>query len=168
MTPGESLIAAIGRSSGGTNEVLANASRLCIVDETLARRFFGGTNAVGRHIGYEDHYSAETAMEIAGVVKAIHHAGVKREDNEGAYYVPSWSNGAEVRSLEVRVAGDPAPVIAAIRRVVRDLDPNVPVLRARMLEEYVTTTCGASAWWRCSPASSGRWRSVSPRSACTG
>jgi predicted permease len=138
VTPGESLIAAIGRlGSGSSGEAPANASRLCIIDEALARRFFAGANPVGRHIGYEDRYSAETAMEIAGVVKAVHHAGVKREDNEGAYYVPSWSNGAEVRSLDVRVAGDPAPVIAAIRRVVRELDPNVPVLRARLLEEYV-------------------------------
>jgi ABC-type antimicrobial peptide transport system permease subunit len=30
-----------------------------------------------------------------------------------------------------------APVIAAIRRELRDMDPSVPVLRVRMMEEYV-------------------------------
>ena len=141
VTPGESLIAAIGRNSGGSSgESPANASRRCIVDETMARRFFGGTNPVGRHLSFEDRYNAETAMEIVGVVKAMHYGSVKTDDGSGAFYVPSWSNGAEVRSLEVRVAGDPAPAIVAIRRVVRELDPNVPILRTRMLEEYVDET----------------------------
>jgi hypothetical protein len=138
VTPGESLIGSIGRFSGGSSgEPSANASRLCIIDETLARRFFGGVSAVGRHISYEDRYSAENALEIVGVVKAVHHGSVRRGDPEGTFYIPSWSNGAEVRSLEVRVAGDPAPAIAAIRRVVRELDTDVPVLRTRMLGEYV-------------------------------
>jgi predicted permease len=138
VTPGESLIAAIGRlGSGSSGEAPANASRLCIIDEALARHFFGGATAVGRHISYDDRYSAERALEIVGVVKRVHHGSVKREDSEGMVYVPSWSNGAGVRTLEVRVAGDPAPALAAIRRVVRELDADVPVLRMRMLEEYV-------------------------------
>jgi len=138
VTPGETLTAGIGRSGGSsTNETPANASRRCIIDQALARRFFGGANAVGRHISYEDRYSAESAMEIVGVVKGVHHGSVKRADSEGMFYVPSWSNGAGVRTLEVRVAGDPAPAMAALRRVVREIDPDVPVLRTGMLAEYV-------------------------------
>lgn len=137
VTPGDSPMSAFGRNSSSSGEPSANASRLCIIDEGLAHRIFGGTNAIGRHISYSDRYSAEKALEIIGVVKAIHHAGVRSEDREGTFYVPSWSNGAEVRSLEVRVSKSPEPVSAAIRRVVRELDPNVPVLRMRTLEGYV-------------------------------
>ena len=137
VTPGESLMAAIGRSSGGSGETPANASRVCIIDESLARHLFAGANPVGRHLSYSDSYTAENALEIVGVVKDAHYGSVRDSDREGIIYETSWSNGAEVRWLEVRLAGSAAPVIAAIRRELRDMDPNVPVLRVRMMEEYL-------------------------------
>jgi predicted permease len=137
VTPGESLMAAIGRSSGGTNETPANASRVCVIDESLARHLFAGANPVGRHLSYEDSYTAENALEIVGVVKDAHYYSVRDADREGMIYETSWSNGAEVRWLEMRFAGNAAPVIAGIRRELRDMDPNVPVMRVRMMEEYL-------------------------------
>jgi hypothetical protein len=130
-------MAAIGRSSGSTSDTAATASRVCIIDEALARRYFGSTNPVGRHLSRSSRYSAEHAMEIIGVVKDAHHASVKRADSYGMLYQTSWSNGPEVRWLEVRAAQETAAVIAAIRRELRSLDPNVPVLRVDTLEEYV-------------------------------
>ena len=136
-TPGEGLLAAIGRSSGGANEAPANASRVCIVDESLARLVFGGANPLGRHLSYEDRYTAEKALEIVGVVKDAHYYSVRDSDQNGMIYEPSWSNGAEVRWLVVRFAGSEAPVISGIRRELRDMDPNVPVLHVRTMDEYL-------------------------------
>jgi len=139
VTPGDSLIAAIGRSSGGTNEAPANASRVCIVDESLARFVFGGANPLGRHLSYEDRYTAEKALEIVGVVKDAHYSSIRESDQRGMIYEPSWSSGAEVRWLVVRFGGSEAPVISGIRRELRDMDPNVPVLRVQMMEEYINS-----------------------------
>ena len=136
-TPGEGLLAAIGRSSGGANEAPANASRVCIVDESLAHLVFGGANPLGRHLSYEDRYTAEKALEIVGVVKDAHYYSVRDSDQNGMIYEPSWSNGAEVRWLVVRFAGSEAPVISGIRRELRDMDPNVPVLHVRTMDEYL-------------------------------
>ena len=137
VTPAESLLSAIGRSSGGTNESPANASRVCIIDETLARHLFAGANPLGRHLSYEDRYTAENALEIVGVVKDAHYFSVKDADEEGMIYETSWSNGPGARWLEVRFAGSAAPVITGIQHVLRDIDPNVPVLRVRMMDEYL-------------------------------
>jgi ABC-type antimicrobial peptide transport system permease subunit len=104
---------------------------------------FGGANPVGRHLSYEDTYSAENALEIVGVVKDAHYYSVRESDREGMIYETSWSNGAEVRWLEVRFRGSAAPVIAGIRRELRDMDPNVPVLRVRMIEEYLNNALGS-------------------------
>jgi ABC-type antimicrobial peptide transport system permease subunit len=142
VTPGESLIGAIGRSSGGTNEAPANASRVCIIDETMARHLYGGANPVGRHLSYEDVYTAEKALEIVGVVKDAHYYSFRESDSEGMIYETSWSNGAEVRWLEVGFRGSPAPVVAAIHRELRDMDPNVPIMRVRMIEEYLNDALG--------------------------
>ena len=137
VTPGESLMGAIGRSSGGSGETPVNASRVCVIDESLARHLFAGANPVGRHLSYEDTYDPERSLEIVGVVKDAHYGSVRDSDREGIIYETSWSNGAEVRWLEVRFAGSAAPVIAGIRRGLRDMDPNVPVMRVRMMEEYL-------------------------------
>jgi ABC-type antimicrobial peptide transport system permease subunit len=42
-----------------------------------------------------------------------------------------------VRWLEVRFPGNAAPVIAGVRRELREMDPNVPVLRVRTIDEYL-------------------------------
>jgi hypothetical protein len=115
----------------------ANASRVCIVNESLARRLFGGANPVGLHLSFDDTFSAGTAIEIVGVVKDVHHGAVRQADDIGIIYVPSWSNGAEARWLAVRIQGRAAPVIAEIRRELRDMDSNVPLLGSASLEDNV-------------------------------
>jgi predicted permease len=127
-----------GRSSGGGK--WTDASRVCILDETLARRQFGTANVVGRHFCYHANgCSGEPGIEIVGVVKAAHYGDIIASDQMGLLYEPSWSNGAEERWLLVRFAGSAAPAIAAIRRVLQDQDPNVPILHVRMMQEYVNT-----------------------------
>ena len=91
---------------------------------------------MGRHLSYRDRYSAAGALEIVGVVKDAHYMQIKATDREGTFYIPSWSNGAEARFLELRTtAGDAGAVTAALRREVRAIDPNVPVLRTGTLED---------------------------------
>jgi predicted permease len=137
VTPGESLIAAIGRSSGGSNETPAGASRVCIIDESLARHLFAGANPVGSRLSFEDVYTVEKSLEIVGVVKDAHYGSIRNPDRVGTIYQPSWSNGAEVRWLVVRFAGSAVPVIAGIHRELREMDPNIPVLRVRTMDEYL-------------------------------
>jgi len=141
VTPGESLIAAIGRAvGGGSNEEPANASHICIIDEPMARHFFAGASPIGRHLSYQDRYTPENALEIVGVVKNAHYGGVRRPDTEGTMYVPSWTDGAEARWLVLRVAGGAPPPIEAIRRELRGMDPNVPIMRVRTLEQDVNAS----------------------------
>jgi hypothetical protein len=130
-------MAAIGRASGGSSEEPANASHICIIDEAMARHFFAGASPIGRHLSYMDRYTPRNALEIVGVVENAHYGGVRHADDIGTVYVPSWSDGAESRWLVVRVAGGTAVPIEAIRRELRGMDPNVPIMRVRTLEQDV-------------------------------
>ena len=117
-----------------------DAARVCILDSSLARQQFGTVNVVGRRFCLPGHdCSAGQDMEVLGVVKDIHHSYITGPDREGTLYEPSWSNGAEARALTVRFTGSAAPVIAAIRRALQEQDPNVPIMRARLMEEYINT-----------------------------
>jgi predicted permease len=140
VTPGESLMAAIGRASGGSSEEPANASHICIIDEAMARHFFAGASPIGRHLSYMDSYTPRNALEIVGVVRNAHYGGVRHSDDTGTMYVPSWSDGAEARWLVLRTAGGAPAPIAAIRRELRGMDPNVPVMRVRTLEQDVNAS----------------------------
>ena len=115
-----------------------DASRVCILDRSLARQVFGTVNAVGRRFCYPgDDCSAGKGMEVIGVVKDVHYSAITGADPEGTLYEPSWSNGADARSLVVRFDGSAAPVIATIRRALQDQDPNVPIMQIRLMEEYI-------------------------------
>jgi hypothetical protein len=115
-------------------------SRVCILDQSLARQQFGTINAVGRRFCYiGSDCSDETGIEVIGVVKDVHYVEITKPDRYATLYVPAWSNGADARSLAVRFAGSAAPVIASVRRALQDQDPNVPLLRVRLMEEYINS-----------------------------
>ena len=115
-------------------------SRVCIMDRSLARKQFGTVNAVGRRFCYPGQdCSAGKGIEVIGVVKEVHHSGITESDPDATIYEPSWSNGAEARSLAVRFDGSAAPVIARIRRALQDQDPNVPLMRVRLMKDYINS-----------------------------
>jgi predicted permease len=97
--------------------------RVAIVDETLARRFWQDGNAMGKRIrlGWQEQW-----MTIVGVV-----AGVKTmslgETVEPHLYYPHTLEPSRSMYLAVRTVGKPTAVTGAIRSVVRDLDPGLPV-----------------------------------------
>jgi predicted permease len=115
-----------------------DASRVCIMDQSLARQQFGTVDAVGRRLCYPGaDCSGDKGVEVIGVVKDVHYGEITRRDPLGTLYEPSWSNGADGRWLVVRFAGSAAPVLEGIRRTLQDQDPTVPLLHVRMMEEYI-------------------------------
>ena len=136
VTPSEDPMVPLGRSSGSGGHL--NEPPVLIIDESLARRVFGTANPVGRNLCYSSGgRPCDHGSEIVGVVKNVHYEAITHADTIGTLYEPSWSNGAQVRWLVVRFAGSSAPVIAGIRRALQDQDPNVPLLRVRMMEEHI-------------------------------
>jgi predicted permease len=137
VTPGDHAM--LTRSGGGAGK-WADAARVCIVDEALARRLFGTSNPVRRRLCYPgSDCSGEHGVEVIGMVKDVRYGQLNQPDPTGTLYEPGWSNGPGSRWLEVRFAGGSASVIAGVRRALQDSDPNVPLLRVRMMEEFVNS-----------------------------
>ena len=136
VTSSEGL--ALSRSGGGGRWV--DTSRVCIMDESLARKQFGTANAVGRHFCQLDKGCSSTQeIEVVGVVKDVHYGSITQADVAGTLYEPCWSSGAEQRWLEVRYVGSAAAAIAGVRHALQEQDPNVPLPRVRTMEEYVNS-----------------------------
>jgi predicted permease len=104
--------------------------RTAIVNESFARKYFPDGQAIGKHIGMGKDPGTPTPIEIVGIANAL--INDVREE-EALYYVflPSGGGGG---SWLVRTRQDPAAMFAAIRAVVREIDPNLPVYATRTIE----------------------------------
>jgi predicted permease len=117
----------------------ASGLPVLIVNEAMARRFFGGTRAaVGRRIQTGDANPESPWETIVGVVGNVKYQGLAEAD-EPTIYVPYHADGWNpwfVRSmfLVARTSGEPESLVSPIRRAVWSLDRDIPVSQVRTLE----------------------------------
>jgi predicted permease len=130
-TLGVPLIA--GREIG--TEDLTSARNVAVVNEAFMRRWFDGENPVGRRFGMGGK-SADLNIEIVGVAKDIKYRDVQEIPGPTAYY-PYAQGMTQDMTLHVRMAGPLTSVVADVRRVIRQLDPLVPVYDVKPLETQI-------------------------------
>jgi predicted permease len=108
------------------------APKVAIINETLARSFWGIENPIGRRIGVE----SQPELEIIGVIKDTKYRYLKEQIPRTVYLPFSQvETRADERVLHVRTAGEPKDLIAAIRHEVRTLDKDLPVYKVRTFTE---------------------------------
>ena len=110
--------------------------RVIIITESLAKRFFEGRSPIGMHICMDEKYDAARAYEIVGVVREAYYFGL-REAPEGMIYQPVWRAGAGSREVTIRTGREAPGIVAAVRREVTALDPAIPVLNSRTIEQQI-------------------------------
>jgi predicted permease len=105
-----------------------------VINASLARRLFGSRPAVGERLRfYEGPDSAWTIVGVVGDVKT----GRLDEPAAPTIYYSHLQQPANRMTVVARTGGDPASLIAAIRREVRALDPNVAVYAPGTMMEQV-------------------------------
>jgi predicted permease len=104
-------------------------SKVAVVNEVFAKKYFPNGNPIGRRFGFGDE-NAPTDIEIVGVARTARLTTLKR-DTPPVAYLPF---GQDISSLggmnfELRTAGDPLSLANSARQVVRQLDERIPVVR---------------------------------------
>jgi len=162
MAPGESLISPYQTSvTPGYFEALhiplkrgrlftasdnERAPRVVIIDERLAKRFFGDKDPIGRRLWQPD--KAEELQNgpgptsryytIVGVVGSIRTRGLTEKEPVGAYYFASAQDAIRTMTLVTRASGEPDALTQAIRREVMAIDPELPFYAVRSMTERVS------------------------------
>jgi predicted permease len=129
-TVGLDLLA--GRNFDETDRTGAPA--VAIVNETLARRAWGGESAVGKRILVG---ASRRPLEIVGVVRDAKYRTIGESPNP-FFYVPAAQRYEPIAWLLVRSTGP--SLIPQVRAVIREMDPNLPVVQAGTLAEMTAFT----------------------------
>ena len=108
-------------------------SIVVVVNETMARRFWPDGRAVGRTVTQGD-----DAWEVVGVARDVKYRTIREEPRPSFYLSLTQVVIARGGVLHVRTAGDPAPMLGALRQALADVDPAVPISTVRTLEDQVS------------------------------
>jgi putative ABC transport system permease protein len=114
----------------------AQAPKVIIVNETLARRYWPNQNAVGKHILIG---RMPAASEIVGVAADAKNSGLA-QSTKAQIYLPfpqlPWGN----MNLIVRTSAEPHVMISAVRAQIAALDPDQPVTAVQTVDELMDTS----------------------------
>lgn len=112
------------------------APPVTIVNETLARHFFGTTNVVGRRVGWT---RGNANVEIIGVVRDFHYFGAHEQPQDVLFRPFAQDNGSEA-TLIFRTSAPPNTVFGAVRSALLSLDPQLPVYGFSTVDDRVAST----------------------------
>jgi putative ABC transport system permease protein len=118
----------------------ATGAKVVIINEALARQFFGDTSAaLGKTIvQYGGGRSGEQTLEIVGIVGDVRHNGLDRPAPQEMFR-PLSQTFMFPMAFAVRTSVAPAQIAAALRQAAYEIDPAVPVAE---LQPYTTMIAG--------------------------
>jgi predicted permease len=114
---------------------VAGAPRVAIVNETFAKRFGLGRDAVGKHMG--DNGNDSLPLLIVGLVADAKYSAVK-DKIPPLFFLP-YRQDTTLGSIAfyAKSALPPAQILRAIPPVMKKLDPNLPVEQLKTMPQQV-------------------------------
>ena len=111
----------------------SGAPKVAVVNETMARFFFPGGDAVGRHV-----FVYGSAWTIVGVVADVNGREL-REPPGRQLFLPALQMARlqSELSVEARSSGDPTPLVVPLERALRAADPAVAITSVDRLSDLV-------------------------------
>jgi predicted permease len=116
-----------------TEHDISDAPLVAIVNQTFARRFFPGQDAVGKHLWLGRRTAPNEIVGIIGDVKNVSLSGDTQPEVDLPFPQLPWPG----MNLEVRTAGDARALVAPIRVAVAAMDRDQPVTQVRTLGEVL-------------------------------
>jgi putative ABC transport system permease protein len=123
------------RGRAFTDQDRKGAKRVAIINDAAARRLWPDEEAIGKRIWLSMGWEKNDFAEIVGVVGDVKYRNVEQAV-EPDVYIPYQQTVEEAPSFVlIRTGGNPAAMVAGLRREVLALDKNVPIYDVKTLEE---------------------------------
>ena len=105
------------------------APKVVIINEKMAKHYFGTVNAIGKRIGLDD----TPDMTIVGVVKDATYINL-RENMRRHFYVPTTQDDTLTNlTLHIKTTTEPSVVAEQLRAQLKALDPHLPLYNIKSL-----------------------------------
>jgi len=107
-----------------------------VINQTMARTFWGSQSAIGKHIKPVD---SDPACTIIGVVEDVKNAGIDKPTGTEIFLPFAQKQGSGMRDgyVLLRSTGDAASIVRGVRQDVNELDPMIPVAKVRTMDDVV-------------------------------
>ncbi len=121
-----------------------NTPGVVLINETLARTFFAGDDALGKRI--KAGLDGSVWCTIVGIVRDVKHAGLDAPNKPETYYhylqVPMpWMSFVEgTMTAVLRTSAEPASPAAAARGEVRKMDSSLAVFNVHTMDSLVDSS----------------------------
>ena len=128
----------LGRSFQPTDG--ENAPRVAVIDQAMARHYFGDKNPVGERFTLASGLQALGEIEIVGVVRDTKSTDL-RSGAPRMFYMPFLQfPNAENLVFEIRTAVDPATLVPVARRLIESVDSSLAVSKVTTLADTVSAS----------------------------
>jgi predicted permease len=125
----------LGRGIGDHDT--STSPRVAVVNQALARKFFGNLDPLGRSFNFGRAFKPDEAYEIVGVVEDAKYTDMRGEAPMTAYIPFSQAGEIGAMHFEVRTAGDPAFLIPSLRRAVLEVDSDLALSELKTQSQQI-------------------------------
>lgn len=134
------------RGRGFTAADDATSPLVAVIDESMAEKFWPGEDPIGKRLTMETDPATDPGgvavpvfRTVVGVAKHVRHYSLQATSRIEIYRPLAQSRGTWgfTPNLVVKTAGDPAPLVQAIRREVTAIDADQPVMLVQTMSDVV-------------------------------
>jgi predicted permease len=129
------LLAGRGFDEHDSRPIGETGRRSVIVNQAFVNRYLAGRSPLGVRIGSGTLPETKTNIEIVGVVGDISYRNLRQQSEE--VWFPIFEGDDSMGSFYVRAHGTPEEAFQTIRQIVRQADPQLPILAIRTVNEQV-------------------------------
>lgn len=121
----------------------SGSSRVAVVSQSFANFYFHGENPIGRKFFVDDPAQRDRPIEVVGVVGESKQSDL-RKTADRRFYVAYFQQTERklIMNVEVGTNGDPAGLIAALRKQVDSIDPNLRVRSLHPMQDLINDSIG--------------------------
>ena len=110
--------------------------QVAIIDDAVAKHYFNGRDPIGKVINFESDEGPRHCT-IVGVVPHVRFRTPGTPENLLEVYFPYSQWGFDHEVLLLRCQADPNAQIAAVRKAVQSIDPDIPVPNIRAFDDVI-------------------------------
>jgi putative ABC transport system permease protein len=108
-----------------------STARVALIDDIVAKRYFPQGNAVGQIITIDG-----DSGRVIGIVRHVRMYGL-HDEGRGQIYVPHGISQYRYLTIAVRTTGDPLAAAPEVRRAIRSVDAQQPIVSVGTMSDVV-------------------------------